>query len=155
MSVYPPGQARYARPNAPDGNSPYHPRSLGKSGEWGFIASLTNPWSGLAPHQNLLGRLGRLGLLGSRLWLLYGHGRSLGYARALLSPRLPEGPFIPRCGAMLPLPGQHSLGTYIPYERFWGGSFLSPPPLVLYPPIEGARTGALLHIGRGPLCAYL
>ena len=86
--------------------------------------------------------------------LPYGSGRSLSYARALLSPRLPEGPSIPRCGAMLPFPGQPSLSTYIRYERFGGGSPASPP-LVLYPPIEGARTGALLHIGRGPLCAYL
>ena len=97
---------------------------------------------------------GDAGRLGGRFWLPYGSGRSLGYARALLSPLLPEGPFIPHCGAMLPFPGQPSLGTYIRYERFGGGS-LPPPSLVLYPHIEGARTGALLHIGRGPLCAYL
>ena len=61
--------------------------------------------------------------------LPYGSGRSLGYARALLSPRLPEGPFIPHCGAMLPFPGQHSLGTYIRYEIFFGGALSCPPPL--------------------------
>ena len=49
---------------------------------------------------------------------------------------------------MLLLPEQRDQGTYMRY----GG--LIPAPLGALPPFKGARTRALLHIGRGPLCAY-
>ena len=69
--------------------------------------------------------------------------------RALLGPRLPKGALHPRiAGFMLVLPDQHDQGTYMRY----GGAHTCPPGALL--PCKGVRTRALLHIGRGPLCAY-
>ena len=87
--------------------------------------------------------------LGGRLWPLCGHGRPLGSAPGPIRPVLPKGPFIPALRGHAAFTKGRDQDTYMRY----GGPYL-PPPGPVPPPIEGARTRALLHIGRGPLCAY-
>ena len=75
-------------------------------------------------------------------------GGPLVLPRARLGPRLPKGPFIPHSGGHTGVTPPALLGYLY---ALWG---LIPAPPGALPPCKGVRPRALLHIGRGPLCAY-